>query len=132
MNFRKKFRNRLSTTRDQVKKTRLYLLNNGEWAIGNASSLINFLNTSLQTGASAVNARNAAVDIVHAVEDFACSDYKCFILDCVATTCDVTGSIVAFIPGNTTRKVFGAATSASYFCRTLRNKCKETNVLGCN
>ena len=54
------------------------------------------------------------------------------ILDTAATACDMTGAVAAFIPGNMTKKVFGIATSASCFCRTLRNKCKKTNAFGCN
>lgn len=48
---------------------------------------------------------NAAIDITHAMEEYACSDYKCFILDTAATACDITGAVVAFVPGNTTKKI---------------------------
>jgi hypothetical protein len=103
-----------------------------KWAVGNVSALADLLSTGVRTGASSISARNAAVDLTHAVEDYACSDYKCLILDTAATACDITGAVVAFIPGNATKKVFGITTSVSCFCRTLRNKCKETNAFGCN
>jgi hypothetical protein len=130
--FQGKLTDGLRTTGDRVKKTRLYVLEGGKWAAGNASALMELLSIGVRTGAGSISARNAAVDITHAVEDYACSDYKCLILDTVATACDITASVVAFIPGNTTKKLFGVTTSASCFCRTLRNKCKETNVFGCN
>nr|WPV72487.1 hypothetical protein orf101 [Navicula sp.]WPV72644.1 hypothetical protein orf101 [Navicula sp.] len=95
----------------------------GKWASGNASALMDIIGTGVRTAGSSLNARNAAVDITHDVEDYACSDYKCLVLGTVATTCDLTGAVVAFISGQTTKKVFGVATSASCFCRTLRNKC---------
>jgi hypothetical protein len=132
MAFRKKLLNRVRRTRDRVKKTRLYLLESGQWAMGNANALMDLLSTGVRTGASSISARNAAVDITHAIEDYACSDYKCLILETAATACDITGAVAAFIPGNITKKVFGVTTSVSCFCRTLRNKCKETNALGCN
>lgn len=132
MFFRKKLSNGVRRTRDRVKKTRLYFLESGKWAAGNASALIDLLSTGVRTVASSINARNAAVDITHAIEDYTCSDYKCLILDTVATGCDITAAVAAFVPGNTTKKVFGITTSVSCFCRTLRNKCKETNALGCN
>lgn len=132
MGFRKKISNGVRTTGDRVKKTRLYVMESGKWAACNASALMDLLSTGVRTGASSISARNGAVDITHAVEDYACSDYKCFILDIVATGCDITGAVAAFIPGNTTKKVFGVTTSASCFCRTLRNKCKKTNAFGCN
>ena len=97
-----------------------------------ANALMDLLSTGVRTGASSISARNAAVDITHAIEDYACSDYKCLILETAATACDITGAVAAFIPGNITKKVFGVTTSVSCFCRTLRNKCKETNALGCN
>jgi len=117
---------------DRVKKTRLYVLESGKWAAGNASALMELLTTGVRTAGGSLSARNAAVDITHAVEDYACSDYKCLVLDAAATACDLTGAVAAFIPGNMTKKVFGVTTSASCFCRTLRNKCKETNAFGCN
>lgn len=128
--MKKKLTDRLKA---RVKKTRLYnnVVTASKWAAGNASALMDLLITGARTAGSSLNARNAAVDITHAVEDYACSDYKCLALDMVATACDVTGSVVAFLPGNMTKRVFGAATSGSCFCRTLRNKCKETKVFGC-
>lgn len=130
--FRKKLSNGVRTTGARVKKTRLYVMESSQWAAGNATALMELLSTGVRTAAGSISARNAAVDISHAVEDYACSDYKCLILDTVATACDITGAVVAFIPGNTTKKVFGVTTSVSCFCRTLRNKCKETNIFGCN
>lgn len=118
----------MRTTRDRVKKTRLYLLESGQWSAGNASALMDLLST----GASSISARNAAVDITPAIENYVCSDYKYLILDTAATACDITATVAAFIPGNMTKKVFGVTTSVSCFCQTLRNKCKETNALGCN
>ncbi len=132
MAFRKRLLNRMRTSGNRAKKTRLYLMENGKWAAGNASVLIDLLSTGVRTAASSVSARNAAVDITHGVEDYACSDYKCLILDTAAAACDITGAVAAFIPGNATKKVFGITTSVSCFCRTLRNKCKETNAFDCN
>jgi hypothetical protein len=132
MPFRKKLLNRMRTTGNRAKKTRLYLMETGEWTASNASALMDLLSTGVRTAAGSVSARNAAVDITHGVEDYACSDYKCLILDTAAVACDITSAVVAFIPGNATKKVFGITTSVSCFCRTLRNKCKETNAFGCN
>jgi hypothetical protein len=132
MAFRKKLSNGVRITRDRVKKTRLYVLQNGIWSLANTSVFIEILSTGVRTGASSLSARNAAVDVVHGLEDYACADYKCLLLDTVATACDLTAGVAAFVPGTMTKKVFGATTSVSCFCRTLRNKCKETNVLGCN
>jgi hypothetical protein len=99
--------------------------------MGNGSPLMEVLTTGVRTIGGAVSARNAAVDIIHAIEDYACSDYKCLVLDSVATVCDITGAVVAFLPGKTTKTVFGATVTVSCFCRTLRDKCKETNLFGC-
>jgi hypothetical protein len=132
MPFRKKLLNRMRTTGNRAKKTRLYLMETGEWTASNASALMDLLSTGVRTAAGSVSARNAAVDITHGVEDYACSDYKCLILDTAAVACDITSVVIAFIPGNATKKVFGITTSVSCFCRTLRNKCKETNAFGCN
>lgn len=107
-------------------------MENSIWAAGNASVLMDLLSTGVRTGASSISVRNAAVDITHAVEDYACSNYKCLILDTVATACDRSVAVATYIPGNMTKKVFGITTSASCFCRTLRNKCKKTNAFGCN
>jgi hypothetical protein len=131
MTFRKKLLNPIRTSINRAKKTRLYVLETGKWAAGNASALMDLLSTGVRTAAGSVSARNAAVDITHGVEDYACSDYKCLMLDTAATACDLTATVVAFIPGNVTKSVFGITTSVSCFCRTLRNKCKETNAFGC-
>ena len=132
MTFRKKLSNGVRTTKDRVKKTRLYLMESGKWVTANTSVFIELLSIGVRTGASSISARNAAVDITHAIEDYVCSDYKCLVLDTAATACDITGAVAAFIPGTMTKKVFGATTSVSCFCRTLRNKCKETNAFNCN
>ena len=124
--------NQNEKAKNRANKTRLYVLESGTWVAGNASALIELVTTGTRTIFSSVSARNAAVDITHAAEDFACADYKCFALDTVATACDVTSSVAAFVPGNVSRTVFGVASSTSCFCRTLRNKCKESNVFGCN
>jgi hypothetical protein len=132
MAFRKKLFNRMRIPGNRAKKTRLYVMETSEWTMGNASALMDLLSTGVRTAAGSVSARNAAVDITHGVEDYACSDYKCLILDTAAAACDITSAVVAFIPGNATKKVFGITTSLSCFCRTLRNKCKKTNAFGCN
>ena len=131
MTFRKKFSNGIITTQDRVKKTRLYIIENGIWMTSNFSTFIELLSTGVRTAAGSISARNAAVNITYAVEDYACSDYKCLILDTVPTACDITGAVAAFIPGNMTKKVFGVTTTGSCFCRTLRDECKKTNALGC-
>jgi hypothetical protein len=128
MAFRKKLSNRLN----RLKKTQLYLLETGKWAAGNSRALMELLSTGVRTTAGSLSARNAAVDITHGIEDYLCSDYKCLVLDSMATICDITGAVTCFIPGgNMTKRIFGVSTSASCFCRTLPNKCKKTNVLGC-
>jgi hypothetical protein len=132
MALRKKLLNRVRTVENRAKKTRLYVMESGKWAAGNASVLMDLLCTGVRTVAGSASARNAAVDITHGVEDYACSDYKCLILDTAAATCDITSAVAAFIPGNATKKVFGVTTSVSCFCRTLRNKCKETDAFGCS
>jgi hypothetical protein len=73
---------------NRAKKTSLYMIENGKWVAGNASALMELLSTGVRTAASSVSARNAAVDITHGVEDYACSDYKCLILDTAAAACD--------------------------------------------
>lgn len=118
-------------TKDVVTKTQLYVLETLKQAAGNTSALMELTTTSVRTSDSTVFTRNAAVDIAHAVENYACSDYKCLFLDTAATICDFTGAVSAFVPRNVTKKVFGVSTSASCFCRALRNKCKETNAFGC-
>jgi hypothetical protein len=72
--------------------------------MGNSSVLMDLLSTGVQTVAGSIGARNAAVDITHGVEDYACSDYKCLILDTETAACDITSTVVAFILGNTTKK----------------------------
>jgi hypothetical protein len=92
---------------------------------------MDILSTAFQTGAGSISARNAAVDITHGVEDYACWDYTCLILDTAAAACDLTETVVAFTPGNATKKVFGIITTVSCLCRMLRNNCKKTNAFGC-
>ena len=77
------------------------MIQSGTWTAGNTIELIELLSTGLRTGASSVSARNAAVDVTHAFED-----YKCLILDCAATICDITVAVAAFIPVNMTKQVF--------------------------
>jgi hypothetical protein len=86
---------------------------------------MDLVTTGVRTAAGSVLAKNAAVDITHAVEDYACSDYKCLVLEAAAIICDLTGAVTVFIPGNATKKVFGITTTASFFCRTLWKKCKK-------
>lgn len=65
---------------------------------------MDFLTIAVRTAGVSLSARNAAVDITHAVEHYPCSDYKCLCLDTAATACDLVGAVTAFIPGNTTKK----------------------------
>ena len=106
-------------------------MDGGKWVAGNTSVVMELISTAIKTTGSSVTARNAAVDIAHAAEDYACSDYKCLMLDVAAAVCDLTGAVTAFVPDGKAKTVFGVATSTSYFCITLRNKCKDGNVFGC-
>ena len=40
MGFRKRLLNRMTTTGDRVKKTRLYAMQTANWAVGNARMLV--------------------------------------------------------------------------------------------
>jgi hypothetical protein len=130
MAFRKRLLNQMRTPRNQAKKTRLYVMETGKWAVGNATSPMELLSIGVRTAAGSVSARSASVNITHGVGDYECSDYKCLILDTAAVAYDLTSAVAVFV--NTTKRVFGITTSASCFCRTLCNKCKETNAFGCN
>jgi hypothetical protein len=115
---------------NRSKKTKLHLLEGGRWVVGNTSSAMELVVGGLRTAGGSISARNAAVDITNAVEDYTCSDYPCLILDTTATACDITGALCAAIPGSPTQ-VFVVVTSTSHFCRTLRNLCKSKNIFGC-
>ena len=76
----------------------------------------------------------AATDIAHAVEDYACKDYRCLTLDCIASGFDVIAVGVSFLPkSKTTTAAFAGCTAVSKFSRTLRDKCKEIEggLFGC-
>lgn len=115
---------------ERLNKTRLKAFEKAGWVAGNSSTLIEkigqFLDIVSTTAGSAYSARTAAIDIANAVEDYACSDYKCLTLDCVASCCDLGATGIAFLPkNNITGAAFAACTATSKFSRTLRNKCKE-------
>jgi len=117
--------------RSKLQNTKLRMLEAGQWAAGNTSVFVQSSAKAINAGLGSLSARNAAVDLAHAGEDYLCSDYKCLFLDSIAASCDVAGAICSFIPGS--GKAFGIVTSTSCFCRTLRNKCKEIEggLLGC-
>lgn len=108
------------------------------WVAGNSSALMEkigqFLDIGTTTAGSAYSAKTAAIDIANAVEDYTCSDYKCLMLDCVASCCDFAATGIAFLPkNNITGAAFAGCTATSKFSRTLRNKSKEMEggLLGC-
>ena len=124
--------------RKRLNKTRLKAFEKAGWVAGNSSALMEkigqFLDIGSTTAGSAYSARTAAIDIANAVEDYACSDYKCLTLDCVASCCDLGATGIAFLPkNNITGAAFAACTATSKFSRTLRNKCKEMEggLFGC-
>ena len=124
--------------RKRLDKTRLKAFEKVGWVAGNSSALMQkisqFLDIGITTAGSAYSARTAAIDIAHAVEDYACTDYKCLTLDCVASCCDLGATGIAFLPkNNITGTAFAACTATSKFSRTLRNKCKEMegSLFGC-
>ena len=124
--------------RERLNKTRLKAFEKAGWLAGNSTELIQkigqFLDIGTTTAGSAYSARTAAIDIGNALEDYACSDYKCFTLDCIASFCDVGATGIAFLPkNNITGAAFAGCTAASKFSRTLRNKCKEMEggLFGC-
>ena len=106
------------------------------WGAGNNRGLIQkvakTVNVISHTGAASLSACNAAVGIVYRAQNYACQDYKCLCLDTVTLTCNSIATIASFIPG--VIKIFAASTALSYFCRTLRNKCKEKEggIFRCN
>ena len=121
--------------RKRLSSTKLKMLEASKWAAGNSSVLMQKLAQTVDiaatTGAASISTRNAAVDVAHALEDYACKDYPCMTLDGIAATCDGVAAVVSFIPGCT--KIFAITTASSCFCRTLRNKCKEAKgLVGCN
>ena len=121
--------------RKRLSSTKLKMLEASKWAAGNSSVLMQkvaqTVNITATTGAASFSTRNAAIDIAHALKDYACKDYPCMTLDGIAATCDGVAAVVSFIPGCT--KTFAITTASSCFCRTLRNKCKEAKgLLGCN
>lgn len=124
--------------RNRLNKTKMKVFEKTGWVAGNSSVLIEkmiqFMETSSTTAGSAYSARTAAIDIANALEDYACSDYKCLTLDCVASCCDVVATGIAFLPkNNTTGAAFAGCTAVSKFSRTLRNRCKEAEIglFGC-
>ncbi len=124
--------------RKRLNKTKLKAFEKASWVAGNSSELtqkiIQFLDIGSTTAGSAYSARTAAVDVANALEDYACSDYKCLTLDCVASCCDLAATGIAFLPKNNfTGAAFAGCTATSKFSRTLRNRCKELEggLLGC-
>lgn len=123
--------------RHRLSKTKLKVFEKADWLAGNSSALIEkigqFLDIGATTGGSIYSARTAAVDIANGLEDYACSDYKCLTLDCVASCCDIAATGIAFLPkNNVTGAFFAGCTATSKFSRTLRNACKEKGgLLGC-
>ena len=121
--------------KNRLKKTRLKALEKASWVAGNSSQLMQkiaqFMDIGMTTSGSVYSAKTAAVDIANAVEDYACSDYKCLTLDCIASCCDLGATGIAFLPkNNITGAAFAACTATSKFSRTLRNKCKS-GLFGC-
>lgn len=124
--------------RERLNETRLKAFEKVGWVAGNSSALMEkicqFIDIGATTAGSTYSARTAAIDIANAVEDYACSDYKCLTLDCVASCCDLGATGIAFLPkNNVTGVAFAACTATSKFSRTLRNKCKEmeSGLFGC-
>ena len=124
--------------RERLNKTRLKAFEKTGWVAGNSSVIMQkigqFLEIGSTTAGSAYSARTAAIDVANAIEDYACSDYKCFTLDCVASCCDLAATGIAFLPkNNVTGAAFAGCTATSKFSRTLRNRCKETEggLFGC-
>ena len=124
--------------RQRLNKTKLKAFEKTGWVAGNSSALMekvgHFLDIGSTTAGSAYSARTAAVDVANALEDYACSDYKCLTLDCVASCCDLAAAGIAFLPKtNATGAAFAGCTATSKFSRTLRNRCKEMEggLLGC-
>ena len=123
MGLKKRLLNRMTTTGDRVKKTRLYAMQTANWAVGNARMLVFLWTLFLQSFEQGLVRFVHEMQTTNGVVDYTCSNSKCLILDTAAATCDITGGVVAFMLGNMTTKVFGMTTSVSWFFRTLRNKC---------
>jgi hypothetical protein len=113
--------------RKRLNKTRLKAFEKAGWVAGNLSELMQkigqFLDIGSTTAGYAYSARTAAADIANSLENYACSDYKCLTLDCVASCCDLGATGIVFLPkNNITGAAFAACTATSKFSRTLRNK----------
>jgi hypothetical protein len=123
--------------RKRLNSTKLKAFEKAGWVAGNSSALMEqigqFLDIGATTGGSVYSARTAALDVANGLEDYACSDYKCLTLDCIACCCDIASTGISFLPKTKIAgKTFAACTATSKFSRTLRNKCKETGgLLGC-
>ena len=124
--------------RKRLNKTKLKAFEKAGWVASNSSDLMRkigqFLDIGSTTAGSAYSARTAAIDVANAFQDYACSDYKCLTLDCVASCCDLAATGIAFLPKtNVTGAAFAGFTATSKFSRTLRNRCKETEggLFGC-
>ena len=131
MKSRFKIREKLNSTQLKVRET-------AGWLAGNTTALMEKVTILLEVGAttagSVYSARTAAIDVAHALEDYACSDYKCLTLDCIASGRDLAATTIAFLPqSKATGAAFAGCTAASKFSRTLRNKCKEIKggLFGC-
>jgi hypothetical protein len=124
--------------RERLSKTKLKAFEKASWVAGNSSALMEklgqFLDIGTTTAGSVYSARTAAMDVANALEDYACSDYKCLTLDCVSSCCDLAAVGIAFLPkNNVTGAAFAGCTATSKFSRTLRNRCKEMEggLFGC-
>jgi hypothetical protein len=71
--------------------TKLKAFEKAGWIADNSSALMEKIGQFLDIGATTVGSvyivRTRALDIVNALEDYACSDYKCLTLDCLACFC---------------------------------------------
>ena len=140
--FTKDFNNFMASRfkiRQRLNKTKLQGFEKTSWVAGNSSVLMEkitqLLDTSATTAGSVYSARTAAIDAVNAVEDYACKDYPCFTLDCIATGCDIAATGVSFLPKtNITGMAFAGCTATSKFCRTVRTRCKKLKggLFGCS
>ena len=124
--------------KQRLNKTKLQAFEKAGWVTGNSSALMQkisqFLDIGATTAGSAYSAKTAAISIGNAVENYACSDYKCLTLDCIASCCDLGATGIAFLPKNNVNgAAFAACTATSKFSRTLRDKCKqiEGGLFGC-
>lgn len=128
--IRRRLNNRLNTTK-------LKVFENAKYVAGNSSALMEKLGQFLDIGStvagSGYSARKAAIDVANAAEDYTCQDYRCFILDCVSTGCDLAATGIAFLPKtNVTGACYAGCSAGAAFTRTLRNHCKSRGgLLGC-